>query len=106
MPSKYTTPAEREPQNRLLTNDVYLAAFLLTRGCRLTGTLHNERRRVSFVCEGENVGELRRAYRSGPVYLNLRFFRDRLNHLRHALYGNERSASCPPSVTRMQSLPA
>jgi hypothetical protein len=51
----------------IITNDLYLAAFLHCVGCTLDHVERNERRRVSFVFTGERVAELREAYRTGPV---------------------------------------
>lgn len=45
----------------------------------------NARRRVSFVFTGERVRELREAYRTGPVRLDLCAFRENLNRLRDLL---------------------
>lgn len=102
MYSKYTTPTA-SADSRLLTNDVYLAAYLLTQGCRLRDTVRNDRRRVSFVVEGDNVRGLRHAYRSGPVYLNVRFFREKLLTLRRQMDGKQRSAPCPQTESPTRS---
>ena len=67
-------PAERS----IVTNDLYLAAFLHSLGCTLHHTQRNERRRLSFVFTGERVQELREAYRTGPVKLDMRSFRESL----------------------------
>ena len=85
--------------SRVLTNDMYLAAYLLTQGCEISDTLRNDRRRVSFVVEGERAGELRQAYRRGPVFLNVRFFREKLLSLRRLMDGKQRSAQCRQSPT-------
>jgi hypothetical protein len=69
----------------LITNDLYLAAFLHCVGCVLDHVERNERRRVSFVFTGERVRELREAYRTGPVKLDMRSFRDSLIHLRRLM---------------------
>jgi hypothetical protein len=91
LPSSYPT---------LITNDLFLAAFLSTVGCTLDRIEKNERRRVSFVFVGERVRELRDAYRTGKVSLDIRAFRDNLNRLRDLLtqtvaehYPDERSMS-------------
>jgi len=88
----------------IITNDLFLAAFLSTVGCTLDRIEKNERRRVSFVFVGERVRELRDAYRTGPVQIDMRNFRDNLNLLRDRLgrmvaghYPEERSASYAPS---------
>jgi len=103
---KYTTlesPPNDDP--RILTSDVYLAAYLLTQDCRLAEVLRNERHRVSFVVEGEGADRLRRNYKSGPVYVNVRFFREKLLSLRRLMDGKQRSASCPtpPSLPLSQA---
>jgi hypothetical protein len=84
----------------IITNDLFLAAFLYTVGCELARVEKNERRRVSFVFVGERVRELREAYRTGPVRLDMRDFRENLNRLRDllkrtvaGLHPEERSAS-------------
>lgn len=71
-----------EESTAIITNDLFLAAFLATVGCRLDRIEKNERRRVSFVFIGERVRELREAYRTGPVQLDIRAFRENLNALR------------------------
>jgi hypothetical protein len=69
----------------IITNDLFLAAFLSTVGCTLDRIEKNERRRVSFVFVGERVRDLREAYRTGPVQLDIRIFRENLNLLRDRL---------------------
>lgn len=66
----------------IITNDLFLATFLSTVGCTLDRIEKNDRRRVSFVFVGERCQELREAYRTGPVKLDLRTFRENLNELR------------------------
>jgi hypothetical protein len=66
----------------IITNDLYLAAFLHCVGCALDHTERNGRRRVSFVFVGERVRELREAYRTGPVKLDMRSFRESLSYIR------------------------
>jgi hypothetical protein len=78
MSKKYHTA----PTSTILTNDLFLAAFLSSVGCTLDRIEKNERRRVSFVFVGERVRELREAYRTGPVKLDMRIFRENLNTLR------------------------
>ena len=94
---------------RVITNDLFLAAFLCTVHCDLARVEKNERRRVSFVFVGDRVKELREAYRAGPVRVDMRSFRDNLNVLRNLLgqviaesHPEKRSVPCPePSL--MQS---
>ena len=69
----------------IITNDLFLAAFLSTVGCTLDRIEKNERRRVSFVFVGDRCRELREAYRTGPVHLDIRSFRENLNRLRDRL---------------------
>jgi hypothetical protein len=102
----------------IITNDLFLAAFLVSVGCTLDRIEKNERRRVSFVFVGERVRELREAYRTGPVQVDLCAFRENLNQLRDRLgrmvaqhYPEERSASYAqpshdPNARRQPSLAA
>jgi hypothetical protein len=69
----------------IITNDLFLAAFLVSVGCTLARIEKNERRRVSFVFVGERVRELREAYRTGPVHVDMCAFRENLNRLRDRL---------------------
>ena len=88
MPSRY----HPEPPPSIITNDLYLAAFLHCVGCELDRVERNDRRRVSFVFVGQRVRQLREAYRTGPVKLDMRAFRDSLYHIRHLMDGaQERS---------------
>jgi hypothetical protein len=82
-------------QATIITNDLYLAAFLHCAGCSIDHLEHNGRRRVSFVFAGERVRELREAYRSGPVKLDMRSFRESLVLIRRLMDGDneQRSAS-------------
>jgi len=73
----------------VITNDLYLAAFLHCVGCTLERVQRNERRRVSFVFVGERVAQLREAYRSGPVHLDMRLFRESLSHIRRLMDDGE-----------------
>jgi len=103
MPSKYhpSTPAT------LITNDLYLAAFLHCVGCVLDHVERNERRRVSFVFIGEQVRQLREAYRTGPVRLDMRSFRDSLIHLRRQMDdAQQRSEPCPTNESPTALSPA
>jgi hypothetical protein len=81
MIKKYNT----SPVPTIITNDLYLAAFLHSTGCSLSKVERNERKRLSFVFSGERVRELREAYREGPVKLDMRSFRDSLLHIRHVM---------------------
>ena len=77
----------RHRSAQVITNDLYLAAFLHCTGCPLDHVQHNERRRMSFVFAGERVRELREAYRTGPVKLDMRSFRESLFHIRRLMDG-------------------
>ena len=77
----------------IVTNDLYLAAFLHCVGCTLDHLEHNERRRLSFVFIGERVRELREAYRTGPVKLDMRTFRESLSYIRRLMDGTPEQRS-------------
>jgi hypothetical protein len=79
----------------IITNDLYLAAFLHCVGCALDHTERNERRRVSFVFVGERVRELREAYRTGPVKLDMRSFRESLSYIRRLVDGDRQHDGLP-----------
>jgi hypothetical protein len=76
---------------RIVTNDLYLAAYLLCQGCSLDQLVRNDRRRISFVFVGEKVRQLREAYRTGSVRLNVRSFRDSLVTVRRRMDARLRS---------------
>jgi hypothetical protein len=69
----------------IITNDLYLAAFLHCAGCTLDHVQPNERRRKSFVFVGVRVRELREAYQTGPVKLDMRTFRESLLYIRRLM---------------------
>jgi len=77
----------------IITNDLYLAAFLHCVGCTLDHVQHNERRRMSFVFAGERVRELREAYQTGPVKLDMRLFRESLLFIRRLMGGEPEQRS-------------
>jgi hypothetical protein len=92
MSKKYHTAA----RSTIVTNDLFMAAFLHCVGCNLDHVERNDRRRVSFVFIGERVRELREAYRTGPVRLDMNLFRDSLYQIRRTMDGvltEERSDS-------------
>jgi hypothetical protein len=93
MPQKYQ-------MSRLITNDLYLAAFLLCQGCEWCGLVRNDRRRLSFVFSGENVHHLREEYESGIVRLNVRTYRDTLLTVRRKMDAEQRSLSHEPKPTQ------
>ena len=84
--------SEKYPLERLITNDLYLAAFLLCAGCELAKLEHNGRRRVSFVVVGEDAQKLRQKYESGTVRLNVRSFKETLITVRRKMDNEQRSA--------------
>ena len=88
----------------IITNDLYLAAFLHCVGCTLDHLQHNERRRVSFVFVGDRVRELREAYRTGPVKLDMRSFRDSLSHIRRLMDGASNQRSHHAHSPRLRSV--
>jgi len=71
-----------EPPATIITNDLFLASFLHCVGCTLARVEKNDRRRVSFVFVGERVRELREAYRTGKVSLDIKLFRESMNLIR------------------------
>ncbi|MDD5343090.1 MAG: DUF5659 domain-containing protein [Smithella sp.] len=91
----------------IITNDLYLAAFLHCVGCPLDHVEQNERRRKSFVFIGERVRELREAYQTGPVKLDMRSFRESLLYIRRLMDGgNPEQRSVPnESSTCLQPVP-
>jgi hypothetical protein len=76
-------------KSRIVTNDIYLAAFLLSKACPLVDVLRNGGRRLSFVFEGEDVEALRETYKAGSVCS----FRDGLNRVREILHEQQRSVA-------------
>ena len=92
--------SEKYPLERLITNDLYLAAFLLCAGCELARLGHNGRRRVSFVVVGDNAQKLRREYESGTVRLNVRSFKETLITVRRKMDTEQRSVDYGPSIRR------
>jgi hypothetical protein len=97
MSSKYLTGATAA----IVTNDLYLAAFLHCVDCSLDHVERNGRRRVSFVFVGERVRELREAYRTGPVKLDMRSFRESLIHIRRLMDGGPEQRSVPHGSTEL-----
>jgi len=91
----------------IITNDLYLAAFLHATGCTVSKVVHNERRRISFVFTGERVRDLREAYRIGPVQLDMNSFRESLITIRRLMdaeleqrsMSHEPTRKCEPACT-------
>jgi len=101
--------SKKYPLGRFITNDLYLAAYLLCSGETLCELLHNGRRRISFVFAGENVQQLCDEYRSGIVRLNVRSFRNSLKTVRAAMDGKEpekRSYTNARNHTHLQTCPS
>jgi hypothetical protein len=94
MSSKYLPPTEPA----IITNDLFLAAFLHCVGCTFDHVERNGRRRVSFVFVGERVRELREAYRTQKVMLDMNAFRGSMHEMRRQmdLALSECSAINPP----------
>lgn len=92
--------ASKYPLERLITNDLYLAAYLLSAGCELARLEHNGRRRVSFVMVGQDARRLRREYESGTVRLNMRSFKENLLTVRRRMDREQRSVAYGPSLGR------
>jgi len=90
---------------RLITNDLYLAAFLLCAGAELSRLEHNGRRRKSFVLSGEQVHRLRNEYESGTVRLNMRSFRESLVTVRRKMDTEQRSANHAHYTASLQTVP-
>ena len=83
-------------QERIITNDLYCAAYLLCSDtCQLERIERNRRKRISFVFRGTQLRKLREAYRSGPVLLDMRSYRDNLKTVRRKMDETQRSALCP-----------
>jgi hypothetical protein len=99
MSQKYHLP-------RIITNDLYFAAFLLCQGAEFCSLVHNDRRRVSFVFSGENVHHLREEYESGIVRLNVRSFRDNLVTVRRTMDAEQRSVYVPDTGRRVRAAQA
>jgi hypothetical protein len=85
--------------SRIITNDLYFAAFLLCRGAELCSLVHNNRRRISFVFAGENVHHLREEYEGGTVRLNVRSFKNQLLTVRRKMDAEQRSVAYGSDTT-------
>lgn len=71
--------------SRIITSDIYLAAYLLSQRLTLAKVVENDRCRVSFVVEGKKAKELKTAYIEGPVLMDVRSFKGCLNYIRDLL---------------------
>ncbi len=86
---------EKYKITRLITNDVYLAAYLLSEGTELDHLEKNSRNRVSFIFSGERVHLLRESYKQGKVLLNIRSFRENLIRMRQEMSSLKRRSERP-----------
>ncbi len=71
---------------RVLCSDLYLAAFLITKGSRLHSLRFDDRSRATLVVTGSQALQHRQAFASGDVCLYLPHFRQSLNTLRDLLH--------------------
>ena len=85
-------------ENLIITNDLYLTAYLLAEGCELKQCGRNARKRISFVVSGSNVQEFREEYRTGIVKLNIRKYRDSIQTVRNLMDQINRSYKCPSQL--------
>lgn len=84
-----------EKPDLVITNDLYLAAYLVSNGCELRQCGRNARRRISFVIQGVNSKDLREKYRSGTVELNMKKYRDAIHSVRILMDQINWSNKCP-----------
>ena len=82
MLEKYHSAAD-SGNSTIITNDIYLAAYLDYSGLALIHVCRNDRRRVSFVFGGQHVVRLRDAYNTGFVSVNFRDYKDSLARIRY-----------------------
>ena len=77
------------------TTDIFRGAFFLCNGGRLAGVdiQDNNRRLVTFIIEGEDIGRLNIDYRKGQALVNPVLLRESLNHLRDILFTRLRKQS-------------
>ena len=98
MPEKYTPNPSVSSSERIITNDIYLAACLLCLGSHLDRVVKNDRHRVAFVFTGEKARQFKAEYQTGtPLYVDAHSLRENINLIRVRM--NEsltlRSAPCP-----------
>lgn len=98
--------ATQSVQEKIITNDLYLAAFLLSKGCELVQAGRNNRKRISFVLSGKEASTLRDVYRSGNVSLNVRSYRDSIQQIRRMMDNIHRSDTkiCSPDQYQQPDL--
>ena len=74
-----------ETSTEIITNDVYLAAYLMCEGCILEQIEKNDRKRVSFILSGDDIRILREDFRVSTVRVSMPLFRDTLICLRRRM---------------------
>ena len=90
-------------QERIITNDLYMAAFLMCHeDCNLDRIEQNRRRRISFILTGNRVRKLREDYRTGPVLVSLRTYRENLKTVRRKMDLTQRSVLCNNPIPSLQ----
>jgi hypothetical protein len=68
------------------TTDIFLGAFVLSRGGAFSGISFNKNRIATFTFTGEGLYRLDREYRTGTALVNPVHLRASLNHLRDILF--------------------
>lgn len=79
----------------LRTDDLFLAAYALTRGAAVAGVDMSGRngRRLAFVrLTGEGLAELEREYLAGRATANVTVLRDLVRHVKDVMFAAIRSA--------------
>lgn len=79
------------------TTDIFIGAFLLSRGGSLNGIRIKDAARgiAAFEISGEDLDRLDREYRAGKALVNPVHLRESLNHLRDMLFDlRERRRDC------------
>lgn len=90
MTTKKYTPVSGD---RIFTNDLYFAAYLLNQGCELS-VVCNDRNRITFsTANSANVTEMREDYRAGKALVDISSFRDSLKAVRKMMDQEQRSLS-------------
>jgi hypothetical protein len=92
LPPKIKSPHEKGGDSLMRgaveTTDIFRGAYLLCHGGRLREVRCDGEggRQVSFLIEGEELGRLEHAFRSGEALVNPLEFREWLNHLRDLVF--------------------
>lgn len=88
MDTKKYTPVK---SSRILTNDLYLAAYLLNQGHKISVN-SNGRQRITFSIDlCDEVLEMRDLYRSKKALVDISSFRDSLKAVRQLMSQEQRS---------------